>query len=192
MIYFITDGVYTKIGKSKTPLKRIQGLQTSNPTTLKFQYVFDVKDIYEKKLHDIFKDFKTTSNNEWFDLKEVSIKQYLHLVKHPSFIDLSLALFKANQFNNELFRGSEHTSEARTKIFKENYNIKTKKQKDFLKEKRLNLIKDIENHLQHNKTKRISYDPYVTKYGFTKAEISYYLKGARLSKLVFLHNESVG
>lgn len=192
MIYFITDGVYTKIGKSKTPLKRIRGLQTSNPNTLKFQYIFDVKESFEPKLHNLFKYFKTDSNNEWFDLRQVSLEQYFCGFNHPSFFDLKLAEFKAKQLNNELFRGEIHTSEARQKVFKENYNIKTKSQKNNLREKRLNLIEDIKFHLKNNKNKRISYDPYVVKYGFTKAEISFYLKGAKLSMLVFKHNETVG
>ena len=49
MVYFISDGTYTKIGKSKNPLSRIKGLQTSNAKGLTFKYLFDCSDQYEKK-----------------------------------------------------------------------------------------------------------------------------------------------
>lgn len=191
MIYFITDGIYTKIGKSKVPLKRIQGLQTSNPRTLKFQFIFDVKDSFEKKLHSLFKSKQTDSKNEWFNLTEFNLLNELKKLKQPLLIDLSLAKFKANQLNNELFRGENHTSENRKKIFKENYNLKTKSQKEKLRKKRLNLIEDVKYHLKNIKNKRISYNPYVIKYGFTKAEISFYLKGAKLSSQIFEHNKKL-
>ena len=43
MVYFISDGTYTKIGKSNNPVKRIKSLQTSNANELKFIYIFDCK-----------------------------------------------------------------------------------------------------------------------------------------------------
>ena len=77
MVYFISDGIYTKIGKSKNPLNRIKDLQTSNANKLFFTHLFDVKDKYEKVLHKLFKEVKTNSNNEWFDLREVNIESII-------------------------------------------------------------------------------------------------------------------
>lgn len=71
-------------------------------------------------------------------------------------------------------------------VFDQHYNLKKKPDRKTLqqnlRDKRLNLIHDIEEHLNINKNKRLSYDKYVIKYGFTKSEISFYLRGARLSK----------
>lgn len=192
MVYFITDGIYIKIGKSKKPLKRIKNLQTSNPKTLKFLYLFDCKDIYEKKLHECLKPYKTISNNEWFDLREIDLYEIFNSFNNNIFKDVSLAKFKARQLNNELFRGLNHTKKAQQKVYNETYNIKSKKDKKLLRERRLSLIKDIENHLKNKKNKRISYNKYVIKYGFTKPEISMFIKGCRLSKRVYEHNKKVG
>ena len=192
MGYFIADGTYTKIGKSKNPLSRIRGLQTSNGNTLKFVCIFDCKDSWEKKLHKRFNQFKTNSSNEWFDLRNSNYESTLTSIDDVIIKDLSLAKFKANQLNNELFRGSVHTTEARNVVFDQHYNLKKKPDRKTLqqnlRDKRLNLIHDIEEHLNINKNKRLSYDKYVIKYGFTKSEISFYLRGVRLSKRIFEHN----
>ena len=49
MIYFITNGFNTKIGKS-----RLIALQTSNARNLRLEYIFDIEDSTEKKLHKYF------------------------------------------------------------------------------------------------------------------------------------------
>ena len=100
MVYFISDGTYTKIGKSKNPLSRIRGLQTSNGNTLKFVCIFDCKDSWEKKLHKRFNQFKTNSSNEWFDLRNSNYESTLTSIDDVIIKDLSLAKFKANQLNN--------------------------------------------------------------------------------------------
>lgn len=178
MIYLITDDTYVKIGKSKYPLQRIKDLQTSNARTLKFLYVFDLKDQIEKVLHEKFKNNKTDSINEWFDLSNINLdnelKQY----------DSAMGSFKARQLNNELFKSNIHNSQSRKKII-------SVLKGDELKIRRTNMLNDIKNHLENNKNKRISYDPYVIKYGFTKAEITYYVKSAGLSNRIFQHNSKV-
>lgn len=52
------------------------------------------------------------------------------------------------------------------------------------------LLQDIKEDLNKSK-KRISYQPYINKYGFTKNEIAFYIKGAKLSKKVYNHNQRI-
>ena len=180
MVYFISDGTYTKIGKSKTPLNRIKDLQTSNANKLFFTYLFDVKDKYEQTLHKLFKDYKTNSNNEWFDLREVNISKIIlgNLSSIPQFVDIKLAEFKGSQFNiksNEVFKQNQLSP-----------NID-----NFYKSKIKLLLEDIEYCLKNKKTTRISYHKYIVDYGFTKEQISFFVKSARLNKLVAKHNNNI-
>jgi hypothetical protein len=186
MVYFISDGTYTKIGKSKTPLKRIKALQTSNGNELKFVYLFDCKDSWEKKLHTLFKPYKTGSSNEWFDLRSINYEVSLKSLKNIIFEDLSLAKFRANQSNNEFYKGDVHTGTARSNKINSLYGAKNKH-----KTLRLELIEEIKLHLATLKNKIISYDYYIKKYGFTKNEISFFMKGCKLSKAIYEHNQRV-
>jgi hypothetical protein len=180
MVYFVSDGIYTKIGKSKTPLNRIKELQTSNANKLFFTHLFDVKDKYEKTLHKLFKEYKTDSNNEWFDLRNVNIENILigNLFKIPQFIDIKLAEFKALQFNSKV-----------NKTFKQNQNIPNTDSCD--KSKIKLLLDDIKHCLKNKKNTRISYHKYIVDYGFTKEQISFFVKSARLNKLVAKHNNNI-
>lgn len=180
MVYFISDGTYTKIGKSKTPLNRIKDLQTSNANKLYFTHLFDVKDKYEKTLHKLFKDFKTNSNNEWFDLRDINIENILigNLFSIPQFVDIKLAEFKASQFNNK----SNHD-------FKQNQLIPNTDNCN--KSKIKLLLDDIRYCLKNKKDRRISYHKYIVDYGFTKDQISFFVKSARLNKLVAKHNNNI-
>ena len=71
--YFITDGVFLKIGKSYNVDLRLKVLQTGNPTKLKV--VFIVNSDVESLFHTHFKDFRCVC--EWFALPE----DYLDIVK---------------------------------------------------------------------------------------------------------------
>lgn len=178
MVYFISDGTYTKIGKSKNPLNRIKDLQTSNPNKLSFSYLFDVKDKYEQVLHKLFKQFKTNSNNEWFDLREVNIESIIlgSLKNIPQFLDIKLAEFKASKLNT-------------------NYNFKQNQiivnVEDCNKSKIKLILNDVEDCLKNKKDRRISYHKYIVDYGFTKEQISFFIKSARLNKLVMNHNNKI-
>jgi hypothetical protein len=180
MVYFISDGIYTKIGKSKTPLNRIKELQTSNANKLFFTHVFDVKDKYEKTLHKLFKECKTDSNNEWFDLRNINIENTItgNLFKIPQFVDIKLAEFKASQFNlksNETFKQNQSVPNV------DNCN----------KSKIKLLLNDIKYCLKNKKNTRISYHKYIVDYGFTKEQISFFVKSAQLNKLVAKHNNNI-
>lgn len=188
MVYFISDGTYTKIGKSKNPIKRIKDLQTSNANELKFVYIFDCKDVWEKKLHKLLKPYKTNSCNEWFDLRMCNLQENLKSFDNSVFQDLSLAKFKANQSNNEFYKGEVHTGKSRSNKINTLYGAKNKDKYRIL---RLELIEEIKLHLNTMKNKIISYDYYIKKYGFTKNEISFFMKGCKLSKSIYEHNQKV-
>lgn len=188
MVYFISDGTYTKIGKSKTPLKRIKALQTSNGNELRFVYLFDCKDTWEKKLHNLLKQYRTGSSNEWFDLRNVNHETSIKSLGNIVFNDISLAKFRANQLNNEFYKGDVHTGIARSNKINNLYGAKNKDKHRTL---RLELIEEIKLHLSTLKNKIISYDYYIKKYGFTKNEISFFMKGCKLSKSIFEHNQKV-
>src|SRR5690554_1119401 len=103
MIYFITDGIYTKIGKSKDPYKRLKNLQTSNAKNLRFIYIFDIDDIYERKIHKLFKKYKTNTNNEWFDLRTICVKTQLNILSKDKFKDKAQAEHKALLLNKKIY-----------------------------------------------------------------------------------------
>jgi len=66
MIYFITDGTYTKIGVADDPDKRRSELQTGNP--YKLEVVFTMEGSYEleNNLHTAFDNWRM--NGEWFNI----------------------------------------------------------------------------------------------------------------------------
>ncbi len=180
MVYFISDGTYTKIGKSKNPYSRIKDLQTSNANKLFFTHLFDVKDKYEQVLHKLFKQFKTNSNNEWFDLRNINIENIIigSLRSIPQFVDIKFAEFKASQFNiklNQVFEQNQNTP-----------NIEKCNESDIKK-----LLNDIKTHLETKKKIRISYHKYIVDYGFSKEQISFFVKSAKLNKLVAKHNNNI-
>lgn len=189
MIYIITDGVFTKIGKSKNPLSRIKNLQTSNAKTLKFVHIFDVPDSVEKRLHTLFKKYKTNANNEWFQIDNITIETKLKSFSIPALWDIDLALFKAKKLNNELFRGEIHTTSEQQTTYKNLY--KNNSNNDYIKKQRKYLIDEMKFHLKTKKNTRISYDYYIKKYKFSKAEISFYMKSCGLSKQIFNHNSKL-
>jgi hypothetical protein len=180
MVYFISDGTYTKIGKSKNPYSRIKDLQTSNANKLYFSHLFDVKDKYEQVLHKLFKQFKTNSNNEWFHLKDINIELILNssLKNIPQFVDIKLAEFKASQLNDK-----------RNKDFRQNQIIPNIQ--DCNKSKIKLILSDVEDCLKNKKDRRISYHKYIVDYGFTKEQVSFFIKSARLNKLVMNHNNKI-
>ena len=77
-VYFITDGVYTKIGIAQDLTKRFSGIQTGNPLKLKALCVIPCssnKEMqkYEIYLHRYFAE--TNVRGEWFDISEDDIQR---------------------------------------------------------------------------------------------------------------------
>lgn len=78
-IYYITDGEHVKIGCSNNPLKRLKGLQTSNPRELKIiktvmvAYYGHLAKASETKLHEYYKKYRV--RGEWFTLDVLQIEK---------------------------------------------------------------------------------------------------------------------
>ncbi len=70
-VYFITDGMFIKIGVAKDVIKRLSTIQTSSPRKLKLVCVIPCdteENAYslERKLHSCYARFRT--NGEWFSI----------------------------------------------------------------------------------------------------------------------------
>jgi len=68
MVYFITDGFNTKIGKADNVERRIKELQTGNPRVLKVAFKFKGSFELEKDLQKMFQKHRAQAQNEWFAL----------------------------------------------------------------------------------------------------------------------------
>lgn len=202
MIYLISDGLCVKIGKSKYPLQRLKNLQTSNHRLLRLEYVYKINDSFEKKLHELFKDYKTESNNEWFDFSKIDLNYELRNCGIKEVQDITKAKFEAEKLNNIkaskeiVYEGQLENRERNiSKKKKNNKNKKNTYKKLVPNETQVRikfLLKDINEHLEYKKNQRISYYKYTLKYNFTKEEISYFIKSAKLSTKVSLHNGKLG
>lgn len=64
MVYFITDGIFTKIGKADDVNKRLKELQTGNPKKLQIKLSIEGGETEEKKLHKVF--HRRRMVGEWF------------------------------------------------------------------------------------------------------------------------------
>ena len=68
-VYFVTDGSFVKIGKTKSSLQqRIDALQTGNPNKLVVLQALRVRnpDFCELHIHELFNEHRI--GGEWFDL----------------------------------------------------------------------------------------------------------------------------
>lgn len=66
MIYFISNGTYTKIGKADDPEKRLKELQTGCPEKLEIKLVIDGGEDKEKMLHKALNKYRY--RGEWFQI----------------------------------------------------------------------------------------------------------------------------
>jgi hypothetical protein len=64
-VYFISDGEFVKIGKSKNPDKRLREMQTGNPHKLELILVMEIGE--EWQYHDLFRSYNFT--REWFKIE---------------------------------------------------------------------------------------------------------------------------
>ncbi len=183
MIYIITDNKYIKVGKSNNPRKRLLNLQVANPNNLKFLFIFDINDKYEKFIHSLLKRNKTKANNEWFNIGYDEL--YNILKKRNNIFDVEKAIHKANLLNSTLYKNINNFN----KLNKKNNIIEKSGNK--LKEKIKYILNDIRYILENNKETIISYNQYIKDTGLTKEEISFYVKSAKLSKKVFDHNKKL-
>lgn len=84
-----------KIGVTKNLKSRLKNLQTGNSNQIKLIYSFETEYPFrlEKMLHNRFNEFHY--HNEWYDLDEESIKNFLNLCNELNNIIISL---KDNHF----------------------------------------------------------------------------------------------
>ena len=73
MIYLISDGELTKIGRSNNPIKRLRELQTGHPKRLRLIAYFSLKSPIEdrkmeNRLHYLLRIKRCRYNGEWFKL----------------------------------------------------------------------------------------------------------------------------
>lgn len=66
MIYFISNGTYTKIGKADEPEKRLKELQTGCPEKLEIKLVIDGGEDKERMLHKALNKYRY--RGEWFQI----------------------------------------------------------------------------------------------------------------------------
>jgi hypothetical protein len=64
MIYFISNGTYTKIGKANNPEKRIKELQTGCPEDLELKLIIEGNEEKERKIHKVLEKYRI--RGEWF------------------------------------------------------------------------------------------------------------------------------
>lgn len=72
-VYFISDGVFIKIGKGANPRKRLLELQTGNARKLNLLYLIPCKNDtaafrVERMLHENFEKYRLSG--EWFEIKD--------------------------------------------------------------------------------------------------------------------------
>ena len=135
----------------------------------------------EKALHKKLAKFRTEVANEWFRVDKHTLDSILGGYKTGTKLKLDLSLWahRARLLNNK------------TPDVKKDYlGVKRSVKKKDVKERRTELLNDIRTQIGASK-KMISYAPLVQRYGFTKQEITYFVRSSRLAKDVFLHNKSV-
>jgi len=181
MVYVITDGELTKVGKAKDVEKRMKGLQTGNGRKLRAIYILDGNTYLEKEIHKKLAKFRTEVANEWFKLDKHTLDSMLGSYKTGTKqrLDLIQGAHRARLLNSK------------TPDVKKDYlGVKRADKRRDVKERRQELLNDLKSQIGVSK-KMISYAPLVQRYGFTKAEISYFVKSSRLAKDVYLHNQSI-
>lgn len=72
MIYFISDGEFTKIGVTKSIESRLRDIQCGNPRDLEVKALVKGSFNLERKLHKYFK--KSRIRGEWYKISNESIE----------------------------------------------------------------------------------------------------------------------
>lgn len=79
MVYFITDGIFTKIGVTQHIEARLVELQVGNARTLSVIRVFPGEFELERKAHSLFKPYRV--KGEWFDIPAHLLKVTLEEIE---------------------------------------------------------------------------------------------------------------
>lgn len=86
MVYFITDGLYTKIGIANDPKKRLSEIQVANPNELMIVHVVYGGRKVEVEMHRKFKQFH--HRGEWFKISMKTLAELPKTMSHLSFINI--------------------------------------------------------------------------------------------------------
>ena len=72
-VYAITDGEFTKVGRSIDPERRLRQLQTASPRELRLEWTAPESDCHESLLHDRLADDRV--RGEWFRVDVEAVRQ---------------------------------------------------------------------------------------------------------------------
>jgi len=128
-IYFISDGIYIKIGQAKDLKNRITGMQTENPKELfviaRIEVLETQLNIEERKAHSYFRKYnlKNKFNREWFSGEiEPLIDEYVKS-RNGIILDKKLEIYnrtkrktKDRWIRNTVY-GIEHFDRTRPRCF---------------------------------------------------------------------------
>jgi len=81
MIYFITDGTYTKVGYSSDIQKRLSTLQVGNARELRINHSCEGSRYREDFIQQRLKDKRV--RGEWYDITDEDIKDVLEKTPEP-------------------------------------------------------------------------------------------------------------
>jgi hypothetical protein len=134
MVYFITDGTFTKIGKADDVNKRLRELQTGNPKKLSVKLCIEGDEVEEKKLHKIF--HRRRMVGEWFIIDFDYDKEFIQEIidiKFSNKIKLNNEYLK--DFIRELvINKQKHSISEISKLTGISYNTVKKYYKEYIKE----------------------------------------------------------
>lgn len=156
MVYFITDGTFTKIGKADDVNKRLRELQTGNPKKLSVKLSIEGDEVEEKKLHQIFNRRRMVG--EWFiidfDYDEEFIEEIID-IKFSNKIKLNNEYLK-DFIRKVVINKEKHCISDVSKATGISYNTVKKYYEEYMKEFLLDEYYFIENKNNSLKDEKIS------------------------------------
>jgi hypothetical protein len=94
IVYFITDGTFTKIGVTTDVDKRLKQLQTGNPNKLSVLLIIEGDYTIESLLHSHFYNYK--KSGEWFEIP-------MEMINTKTIIDILKGISKIEGLDNTQF-----------------------------------------------------------------------------------------
>lgn len=174
MIYFITDGIYTKIGQSENVSRRLFELQTGNAHKLKVSIVISDAITTERKWHKIFSSYKTAADNEWFNITNeqinIELNKRFSQEQLTSYEKYTVECVGQNNFKSIL------DIKINTKTIKKIHNKL--------------ITTDVNEWLVNKKHSPITYEYLCNKFEMTVDEIKSILKKDNLLEKMMRHNSS--
>ena len=156
MVYFITDGMFTKIGKAEDVNKRLRELQTGNAKKLSIKLCIEGDEVEEKKLHRIFERRRMVG--EWFIIDFDYDKNFIEEIIDIKFVNKkNLKNNYLKEFIKELvINKSTYSISDVSKATGISYNTVKKYYEEYMKEFLLDEYYFIENKNNSLKDEKIS------------------------------------